>query len=210
MDVIPLSPVLEDLRMRAAQVRESHDPEGPHGLRVACRRLDVWLRLGGWRVLRDDLRWLRTVAGTVRDVDVVRHAGERSPEAPPLHERQRAHVALVEALGSSRFAGLEMALAGFAPTRARDARRRTSSLVRTALARDPGSAAELHELRRRMRRVRYALEWLGEPIGPLPRLQDALGEVSDGLLLGRRVGRADLDLGRTVREAAEDFLRGWS
>src|ERR1043165_1021156 len=49
------------------------DAEAVHELRVACGRLIVWLDLGGWRILRDDLRWLRRSAATVRDLDVVLH-----------------------------------------------------------------------------------------------------------------------------------------
>jgi CHAD domain-containing protein len=50
--------------------RAGADPEGVHQLRVAVVHLRVWLDMGGWRVLHDDLRWLRAIAARVRDLDV--------------------------------------------------------------------------------------------------------------------------------------------
>ncbi|HEU4743256.1 MAG TPA: CHAD domain-containing protein, partial [Meiothermus sp.] len=46
--------------------RKGADPEGVHQVRVAGRRLRVWLELGGYQVLHDDLRWLVRGAGKVR------------------------------------------------------------------------------------------------------------------------------------------------
>lgn len=58
---------------------EAQEPEGPHQLRVAVRRLRSVLRLlrpflesPDWQRTQDDLRWLANAAGDCRELDVLR------------------------------------------------------------------------------------------------------------------------------------------
>lgn len=77
----------------------------------------------------------------------------------------------------------------------------------------------LHELRRRVRRLRYAIEVLAEVdsgaqarVIQLKPLQSALGDIQDRIVLSRwlagaasRFRRSDLALARTLRDEAADY-----
>jgi hypothetical protein len=65
------------------------DPEGVHQVRVAGRRLRAYLELLGFRVLKDDLRFLVRQAGRVRDLEVA--LGRPLPEG--FREHLRAELA---------------------------------------------------------------------------------------------------------------------
>lgn len=186
--------------------------KGVHQLRVATRRLDTWLRLAGLRVLRDDLRWLRTVAGAARDLDVLLELDWPEGVRKRLkEERAEARAALHVALTSGRAEGLVTALRCLPPIPRAVAARRTASLAR-ALLELPVNAAEpdqVHHRRRMLRRVRYALELLGEPVAPLVALQDALGTVSDLWIARQHVPEAsdDVALAGALSEAEAAWER---
>lgn len=183
--VIPNELVLAHLREHLPVAQLGEDPRGVHQVRVATRRLGVWLVLGGHRVLLDDLRWLRASAASVRDLDVLCATDLPGAWHDWLAER-RAHAreALVEALGSSRLAGLVRALGLMPPIDHAAARRRTRGLAEAArrLGRAVARGAtldEVHALRRSLRRLRYAREWLGGQVASLVAAQDALGALND-------------------------------
>ena len=101
---------------------ETAEPEGPHQLRVAVRRLRSILRMlrpflesPDWQRTQDDLRWLATAAGDCRELDVLRLTllepiAARLPNDPALVEalqltadaREIAHAALGQAVRSER------------------------------------------------------------------------------------------------------------
>lgn len=186
---------VEHLVRHLSMAREGVDPEGVHQVRVAGRRLRVWLNLGGHRALGDDLRWLVQVLGRLRDLDVLcaLPVGDLGPFAEWLGARRTAaHDEAAEVLGSFRIEGLCRALEVLPPLKTSKARavlgdleadvaKRSRGWVEAKAWTLPPEAAleELHRLRRALRRVRYGREWLGEPDALLPVVQDVLGAVCD-------------------------------
>jgi CHAD domain-containing protein len=184
------------------------DPEYLHQLRVGARRLRAALRVfrgtlqrKDRRSLRRALRRLAAASGPARDWDV------NIPRLPlPLRaeaeRRQRAaHVRLHRALAGFRLGALPRGHAGGRtplPAFARDAlaalERKTLRLADGIDWRQP---SQRHALRIRLRRLRYAAEFLGgafpgrdrEPLLlSLKELQDLLGELND-LEVARRLLR---------------------
>jgi CHAD domain-containing protein len=222
---LPPSPWLGQLAAQAASVRRGDDPESVHRLRVAAGRLDVWLRMGAMRALRDDLRWLRRAAARVRDVDVL-----LASEPPALFaiwlssERASARRALLDLLASPRFAALLSALALLPPVPSssarayvRAARARALERGRRCLRADAG-VPEFHRLRRALRRLRYAHEWLGTKQPGLEALQDELGALNDAASARAWLGRSPMSeelggyrvqLERDVRRRREAARRAW-
>ncbi len=187
--MIAATPWLKELESRVAGARERSDPEEVHQLRVASRRLAAWLRLGGMHVLRDDLRWLRRVAGPVRDIDVVLDLeGDPSWTRWLRSERRVQHQALSAALGAERTGGLLLALASLPPVSAGGAREQLGRLAGKALAAGeeleaaPEDAERFHRLRRKVRVVRYGLEWLEEKTGAFREFQQISGLAADRAL----------------------------
>ena len=192
---------LERLEERSTGVREPPDAEHVHELRVACARLSVWLDLGGWRTLRDDLRWLRRSAATVRDLDVVLHRFRGRIWATEL-EAQRSVGAsdLLRVLGSPRAHGIvpaisvmpavseETALEHLAREQARTLR------AGKRLRKREKDLAQVHRLRRAVRRLRYVLEWISDAPEDLASLQSDLGALNDLAITDRMLaGRAGED-----------------
>jgi CHAD domain-containing protein len=221
---IALKPWLDHLVRHVAVAKRGVDPEGVHQLRVAIAHIRVWLELGGWTVLHDDLRWLRGAAAPVRDLDVQLAHEMPAAYAEELRaERDRAHDELVAALGESRFASIVTALEVLPPLRTGRVRKGIArSASRTlAIGRElpQDGHARAHAVRRSVRRVRFALEWLGEPLEDIARLQDALGEFCDAWVAVRRARRHEKGsemrehrhaLERELREAARAARRAWS
>jgi CHAD domain-containing protein len=204
MDPIPATRWLEHLARHLAVARDGEDPEGVHQLRVACGRLSVWLELAGWRVLRDDLAWLRGSAGRVRELDVL--LADDLPEAFASWLRERRHAErqrLLAALDHPRLAGLLTALAELPALEPERARSRLERFERRAarkgraLEEQPSHVARCHALRKALRRVRYAMEWLGESPKPIKAMQSSLGELNDAAvaleLLAEFPGREPFD-----------------
>lgn len=160
--------------------------EAVHHLRVAAGRLSVWLELGGRRVLRDDLRWLRGSAARTRDIDVL--LAEERPSAWRAHltlEREAAMTATRARWTTTRTRALIAALS-YLPALERGAaeaglkgvaqRAWHGGEALSAHERDP---ERLHRARRRFRRLRYALEWLEGDASVAKSLQDAFGALND-------------------------------
>ena len=171
--------------------RRYFEPEGAHELRVAAGRLRVWLALAGLRVLDDDLRLLRDALALLRDLDVQIEADPPQALGTWLAwQRAAARHAGQVVLRSRGVEGLLQAL-GSLPALPEPGRR---AVVRplwhrvaragATLKRSPGDITAHHLLRRRVRRLRYALEWLEGPAGRVQRLQEQLGEAQD---LARRL-----------------------
>ncbi len=179
---------------------------------------------GDTRALRRELGWARRALGDVRDLDVqiaeleaeVGSAGGVAALAPLIArlagEREAARVRMREALDTPRFeallAGLDAAIGelGSGGTNgtgevsvgagaARVLARRMAQVRRRGDRLDAHTPdAELHALRIRVKRLRYALEFLA-PLYPkaaarlLPRLvalQDGLGRRQDAVIAARQ------------------------
>jgi CHAD domain-containing protein len=207
-------------------VRLDVDPEGVHQARVATRRLRSDLRTfrsllerGFVAGTREELGWLATSLGAVRDGDVLleRLRGRVSelPESEQaeagavlatLEERRaEAHAHLLETLDSDRYVALLSHLVETAntPALAKSAHAQSADVI-PALVRKPWhrlekrvralgeipSDEELHEVRIRTKRVRYAAEAAAPVVGKPARtfaraaagLQDALGELNDAVV----------------------------
>ena len=178
--------------------REGHDPEGVHQLRVASRRLRAELgvlspvlsrRLAN--DLAKELRWIGTILGRQRDLDVLYQLlshleHEESPfDASVLarlrrqRDAERRHVR--DALSSTRYQHLARDLATWAvaPPLRRRAHKRASDALRPGLLTGlsalfehvdelgPNVADEsLHRLRISIKRSRYRAEVAAPVLGP--------------------------------------------
>jgi len=204
-------------------VHLGEDPEALHQARVATRRLRSDLRTFGplldedWVTsFRDELRWLGSALGRVRDVDVLTlrlaATARQLPSADryPLRvmmtmlhsERERRRRALLKAVGEDRYLELlDQMVEGanhprLLPSADRPFREALLTLVEapfewlmqtvTELPDKPADA-DLHRIRIRAKRVRYAAEAIAPVVGKkaarfataAARLQDTLGELQD-------------------------------
>jgi CHAD domain-containing protein len=209
-------------------VRIGDDPEDVHQLRVAARRSRAFLRAArplldrAWEAgLQDELRWLLSAAGPVRDHDVFSEYLRAEAEALDGPDRAAfdavlerveregaaARAALLDALGSDRYLALLDRLedAAAAP-RAKGVdepleglwKREWRRLRRTVagLGDDPSDEA-LHETRIRAKRARYAAE-LAAPV---------LGKRGDRFV-SRAKGLQDVLGEHQDAAVAEERLRG--
>jgi CHAD domain-containing protein len=192
MREIPPTAWLDRLEERLVPTNGAPDTGQVHELRVACGRLIVWLDLGGWRVIRDDLRWLRRSAATVRDIDVVLQRFGARPWAPDLAaQRSLGASDLRAAFANPRVQGLVQAMAVM-PSVSEEAaldhlaavRRRTLRAGKR-LGRTEKDLAQVHSLRRSVRRLRYILEWIGTAPKVLAALQTELGSLNDLVITER-------------------------
>jgi CHAD domain-containing protein len=255
---------LEAVRAHDPGTRLGEDPEELHQMRVAVRRLRAILRAvrpmfepGAVEPLREELAWLGTALGDVRDLDVMRaYLKTELATLPPLERRggqrllrlleearERTRQELLRALDDDRYLGL---LDRVSETIAhppvadpgvslRDLATREFQKLRKvvdALPEVPGDA-DLHEVRIKAKRARYAAE-LAAPVegGPAERfvqkakrLQDILGEHQDAVVAegrlrelfdGVRGRRAGFVAGRLVERqrarrlaARADFASYW-
>lgn len=215
-------------------VRLDLDTEGVHQARVATRRLRSDLRTFRSLVdkefaasLRDELGWLATILGTVRDGDVLLErfrarvnelpAGEQARAAPVLstleEERAAAHGVLVDTVASERYVTLldSLVRAANAPALRDDADASAADVI-PGLVRRPWhklekrvlrlgtepSDEDLHAIRIRTKRVRYAADAAMPIVGkPARALARAAAALQD--VLG--------DLNDGVVAAA--WLDGW-
>jgi CHAD domain-containing protein len=175
--------------------RRGDDPEELHQLRVATRRLRAYLRAArrvldaSWaESLRAELRWLGSVLGAARDLDVLleRFRGEvealDANDAPYLRglldtlesEQQAAYSDVVTALENDRYltlldrieaaaapplSGEEVPLAKLWPREVKKMRKTFEALG------DNSDDAELHAARIRVKRARYAADLASHELG---------------------------------------------
>lgn len=158
------------------------DVEALHHARTIARRLRVWLRLAGWRALESDLRWVCRETSRVRDLDVLDTVLTPAARAAwrPAARRQAS-----AALSSQRVDGVLRALAALPPLDVARARKRLDRWERALEHPRPKTDDEVHALRKRVRRARYAREWLGDDAADLRALQDVLGVACDLAALRR-------------------------
>lgn len=201
-------------------VRIASDPESLHQLRVASRRIRAFLAVGRelvdqeWaRELKDGMQALGRASTDARDIDIllekvrdrIRTFDPRDQEAAEtllrvLEEDRRAlQYALIDVLNSAlhrrvldRLA-LPVVPAPTPPSRkldklaARELRRLVARVRR--LGKCPGDE-QLHALRIKVKRVRYATELGGAPadkrarrvVRAATRMQDVLGEHQDAVV----------------------------
>jgi CHAD domain-containing protein len=200
-------------------VLDDVDTEFLHDLRVSVRRARSVLRElkdvhppGPRARLRRELKWVQTVTGPLRDLDVQllewqEVAGERADELAPLRElleRRRAReLAMVRrALRSRRFAAALEAWRALASSPPSEEPRASVPIeavaahrIRTVyrrMVRDGGRIdadspdEDLHELRKRGKELRYLLELFGSSLFPsevVKPLVRALKDLQD--VLGR-------------------------
>jgi CHAD domain-containing protein len=184
--------------------------------------------------LRDELRWLGEVLGGVRDTDVlidrleqhtkslveVDRAGAERIIDRLRRDRDRAREQMLRALQSERYDSLldRLVLAAQRPrlllriddaddrSMMRDAVRRPWEKLRSAvhaLPPDP-TDTELHDIRKRAKRTRYAAEAVAPAFGKPARafaralvdVQDVLGEHQDAVVAGEWLRRAASDAAR--------------
>jgi CHAD domain-containing protein len=218
-------------------VRLGADPEELHKQRVATRRLRSLLRSTRSQVeeperaqrLQDELRWLGGLLGEVRDRDVlidylveelasIEEAGSFGAILELLDsERDEARQNLVAALDSSRYRSLVEELER--PPGLREGERLESAAaadygrLRKAarrLGKEPRDD-DLHRVRIRAKRARYAAEALGGEqrfVARAKKLQDVLGEHQDAAVAEERIrellaqvhgtGRTALVAGRLI------------
>lgn len=227
-------------------------------LRSDLRTFRAALRPEWAESLREELRWLGTVLGEARDADVLLARLQGRTETIPVTEapgvaqvlealaqrRKEAHVVLIEALRGDRYVALldrlveaarqpmvlaeaEMPVARIAP----DLLHVPWAHLRKAV-RDIGprpTDEELHTIRIRTKRVRYAADTVAPLLGRSARrfagaaaeLQGILGEHNDAVVAeswlrtwaaGRRSGDAAFAAGMLAgieRAAAEAARHSW-
>jgi CHAD domain-containing protein len=198
------------LRSAIQVARRGEDPEGVHQVRVSCRRLTAWLDLGGRRVGRDDLKWLRDAAGPVRDLDVLL-AHDLSPAMHRwlMGQLRRERPALETALDDPRALATVRLFENMGPLRSDeiDMKALLDKADKALDAVDMRAAhpEDLHVVRRKLRPIRYALEWQKKDSTKIVEAQDSLGALSDAVILHRMTVEWGKDPAR-AREL-EDQLR---
>ena len=198
------------------EVRIGVDPEAVHKQRVATRRLRSLLRSARPHTddperserLREELRWLGTALGEVRDRDVLiaylLDELEGLEEAAAFgavlelldEERQEARRELLDALDSERYRVLLDELDqppalgnGNLRSAATKEHRRLAKSVALLDGGNP-SDEELHKVRIKVKRARYAAEAAGGSRRYVKRakaLQDVLGEHQDAVVAEERI-----------------------
>jgi CHAD domain-containing protein len=164
-------------------------------------------------MLSDELKWLGSVLGSVRDLDVLlarlraeaaELGGEDAKAAVRLlrsltRERKRGRTALLKALAGERYLQLldrfESELAALEPTGAdvslSSLARREVKKLRTAVRALPPNPEDdaLHALRKLGKRARYASELAGhgDVVRRAKAFQDVLGEHQDAVVAETRL-----------------------
>jgi CHAD domain-containing protein len=204
-------------------------------LRVATRRSRALLRpRTGVDELQRELRWLAGMLGPVRDLDVlIEHvqelveqldedrAGGEAIVAALEAQRSQARTELMTALDSERYKKLlgrfrdDLALLGETDRghMVSLAKRELRRLQQAYAALGPNAPDdELHRVRIKAKRTRYAAELAGKPLARVAdaakRLQDAIGVHQDAVVAEQRVrqvakGRSVLAAGRIVERERE-------
>jgi CHAD domain-containing protein len=193
--------------------RLGRDPESLHDMRVAVRRSRALLRAGqplyanDMSGLAEELRWVGEKLGAVRDLDVLLErlraetedldSGDRTASRALLRtlERRRtsARTSLLKVLSGDRYLALldrfaaeadALTPSGVDVTLGELAKRELRKLRDDVHATDAEPADdELHALRKRGKRVRYAYELAGKSavVKRAKALQDVLGEHQDSV-----------------------------
>lgn len=203
-----LQEAMQQIAANAPGAAAGSDPETLHQLRVGTRRLRAALRAsrGLWReddvrALRRQLRELAAVSGPARDWDVFLRTAPVPLRARARHRQREAQAALRRVLRSMQPLQFPRVARGARkdwPAFAREALQQLDRKAQRRAARiDWENALERHALRIRLRRLRYAAEFMSGAfpgrrakalIRSLKHLQDLLGELND-LEVARRLTR---------------------
>ncbi|MES1248539.1 MAG: CYTH and CHAD domain-containing protein [Actinomycetota bacterium] len=210
---------LEAILANDPGVRLGGDDENVHRMRVATRRARALLKaaaplyVGDVEQLSLELQWLAGVLGDVRDLDVlVAHLeGQAATLAPAdaaaakrllrglQRNRTRARSTLLKALEGERYANLldrfAAMLDALGPSETQTpllklARKELKKLRRDAKAlTDDSPDDDLHALRKRGKKVRYASELAGDDktVKRAKALQDVLGDHQDSVVAEERL-----------------------
>ncbi len=253
-----LGECLRQISANQAAAERGDDPEGVHQMRVGVRRMRSALRLFRNQLpvretdaLVGELRWLASVLGAARDLDVfeaelMRPLAARRPDDAGLAAlreaaagaRREAYAALRSELASARYVTLVLRLGRFVdgasfrrrgeselaqparPLVRRLLRHRAAGIQQLGERLGELSAAELHRLRIRAKRLRYAVELLAPLVGSkaeraarrLAELQDVLGHLNDQATAEELVARLRERLPEVTPELtrAEGFVLGWA
>jgi CHAD domain-containing protein len=233
---------------------------GTRRLRSDLKTLEPLLDQTSVSRIRDELHWVSELLGSVRDADVLIERVKEVGRALHLpgdatstivteleQDRRRSHAEMVDALSSRRYVDLVQTLVAAAeePPLAdgvdghRPARPRVRKFVRKSWRRvsravkhlgpDPDEG-ELHEIRKRAKRARYAAELVAAALeegpdrlsGRLEDLQDVLGELQDAVVAEERLaalvrdqritGGAAFAAGKlacTIGQAGSDARNRW-
>ena len=150
IDAGPWLQHLDDARTLAL----AGDPEGVHQVRVALRRLRVWLSFKGHAALQEELRWLCGALALLRDLDVFGAVFTAEAQA---ELRPGAVATAVAALESQRWELLRARLSEVPAPKASRAKRAVERFEKKLEGqRDELEAADgeaLHRLRRSLRRL---------------------------------------------------------
>lgn len=180
------------------------DAEGVHQVRVALRRLRVWLSFRKLPALEEELRWACRVLAPLRDLDVF---GEVLTTEARAQLRTEAMREATRALESERWLALRESLGAIRPPRRGRAKRSLPShekrLKKLRRATRTGDGAALHRLRRELRRVRYTRDWLGLDTSDLADEQEWLGAVCDLLALAAFAKGHEVEVPKVLSEAIE-------
>jgi CHAD domain-containing protein len=195
-------------------VRLGGDDENVHKFRVATRRSRALLRAarplyaGDVTPLNDELKWLAGVLGDVRDLDVLlAHLSAQADALEPAdasaghrllrtmrRRRSRARRTLLRTLDGPRYAALldrfEETLTALQPSGDDTPLETLARQERKKLRRDAKRVAddapddELHALRKRGKKVRYAYELAHEDqvVARTKTFQDVLGDHQDSVV----------------------------
>ena len=220
----------DELLRYEPEVRAGLDPEAVHKQRVATRRLRSLLRstrsqsadVDRSEHLREELRWLGAALGEVRDREVlIAHLQgelETVDEAAAFgavlelldEEREDARRELLAALDSQRYRTLVEELGQPPSLENGDLRTAASSehqrLAKSVVRLDGAEPSddELHKVRIRVKRARYAAEAAGVHKRYIKRakaLQDILGEHQDAVVAEARIRELVSSLRGTGRTA---------
>jgi CHAD domain-containing protein len=214
---------LRELLAHDPGTRLGTDPEDLHKLRVATRRGRALLRAGAELVdpsraepVRAELGWLGSSLGAVRDLDVMiehlrgvlEQLPDRAQAAPVVAEleaeRETARAELLAALDGDRYVvlldRLEELVCSSPPTGGPSLREIAAGEYRKArkaakIFDGTPSDDELHALRIKAKRLRYASELaeqsMGKPAASVVEaakaLQDVIGEHQDSVVAEERI-----------------------
>ena len=210
---------LAEIERHDPGTRLGRDPESLHDMRVGVRRLRALLRAGRELVASDTvelderLKELGRILGEVRDLDVLlarldaeaaELGGEDATRAASLlaalrTERSGSRSRLLGALRSDEYLALlddtartieELEPSGSAAT-LDELTGKAAAKLRKAVGKLPDSPAneELHAVRKKGKRARYAAELAGQMklVKRAKKLQDVLGEHQDAVVAAERL-----------------------
>lgn len=176
-----------------------------HQVRVATRRM----RAAFWILKRDPkiyvikdlnryLKKLGKLLGRIRDLDVaIVDAKIYKVDSEELKSSQQVLNKKIQKLTLKKpmkqvlkqIVAAENLASQANPRLIRKARNELCGLIERQIEKRPSGAKKLHQLRINLKKTRYILESIGEPVTPLKPLQDILGEAHDLQILQHLIGK---------------------